>query len=164
MKKINGITTFSTGEQIAILHWYIITKRLLCTIIMILIAATATLWYIRTYYARPCKPCISPAYAAVVAKKHAAYTAAHHNQKKERMNTKKRQSLLPTIQHSLISITRPHLPHTLLIYSSHHRACLRIMRSLIVLHCTNALITLPNHLLWKMQRLNQLSKKIRALR
>ena len=94
MKKINGIITFSTDEQIAILHWYVTTKRLLCTIIMILIAATATLWYIRTYYARPCKPCISPAYAAVVAKKYAAYTAAHHNQKKREDEYQKTATLI----------------------------------------------------------------------
>ncbi len=94
MKKINGIDTLSTHDQRAIMQWYGITKSLLCVVIMILIATTATLWCIQKYYAHPCNPCISPAYAAVIAKKYAAYTAAIHIQKQKNDESQKTTALI----------------------------------------------------------------------
>jgi hypothetical protein len=81
MKKINGVETISTQQQREILLWYMISKRLLLFCIMLLIAATATQWYLHRYYAPSCTPCISKSYADEINKKYTATKNSAQNKK-----------------------------------------------------------------------------------
>jgi len=81
MKKLNGVETISTQQQQAILLWYTISKRLLLVCTMLLIAATATQWYIHRRYAPTCKPCITKAYADEINKKHTTLKNCTQNKK-----------------------------------------------------------------------------------
>ena len=83
MKKINGIHAISAQEQLTIVYWYTITKKILYATIVILATLTITRVYLQKYYLRTCSPCISPAYAETIAKKHAAQTTCMRKQKQK---------------------------------------------------------------------------------
>ncbi len=81
MKKINGIQALSAHQQLEIMRWYIISKRILVTLVSLLIAITVTQWYILRRYAPTCKPCITQSYANTIGKKHAEKIGCVRNKK-----------------------------------------------------------------------------------
>lgn len=94
MKKAHTVSTISAHEQLVIMQWYSITKKLFCLLIMVLTACTFTYWYLQNYYMRTCRPAISAAYAEMVAKKHATQAVCVRNQKQKEAELQKSSAMI----------------------------------------------------------------------
>lgn len=74
MTKINTIDTLSVAQQVKIIRWYLISKRIILTLVSLLALITFSQWYLLHRYAPSCKPCITQSYADTIGKMHTEKT------------------------------------------------------------------------------------------